>query len=971
MEKSSRAFITRALVEYIKGTFKIDDVYLRNLFSKAASSDQVASVLWSLFNICRSSNCFGDGAMSRLYDITVMIIREFPEKISFFPVFLEQADFERIGLKNVQASTPIWVKFDSFNSLKENPGGFSHLLFALFKSSPNDILSVCGRHMIDPNVLLYMTFDSINIIGIRKTVQICKLFPDEYVIMYIMNILKTRVSVSFLKVFEHYVESEGFSDTRMWSIFSKNVESFNKIIEYYMKTVQSFSVELSKPITKLTGENIEDCYSNSFKEARRGYNAAKSIMNGFIYFRLLLRIEDDKLFRKCIISLAKFDPCQNKEIALRVKRMIIDSLNSGIPDYELILLLSCHDDDNFFFYRISQCQDLPPYMYSSYLLPYLTLSDVGWQLSNEVFRNMQKMSIDERITIYQNFQAVQDSTPDLALMKAASMRKIRYLFKRLSSDSAERFSYKLSLLAIKAPTISAESFLQFIMTNGFNSKTLSRAMSCMSFYSLDVLLCHFVVAIEKRVITSGPNNINVSEWPTDISQFLGKLFSSHYSKLDIEGYLNIIYRGIGKQKMCYVCLFYNLISKMSKFQYRGNLTKSDFDEIVAIDIRSLSRLVKTDNDLAVSSKVEFLKRALGNDRIGLKIIQRLDSLREILPSSRHNDLGILEILDHIQYSIIGGIEAIDLSQMVETAQDLYNQGFSLTCAFHLARFSDINDFNSGIALSPQEMNNNLFSFFWACRIGDFHLLTNYYEGKKKEWESLKIEESRKMMVLMKLEQISQKNIEKVNEIRKKMEDESVNWFTQPHDYIHFIQYCIIPRCLFSQIDSAYSSIFIKNLMHFCRNINENELINAFLKSLHYVVCGATPEECLSFGIFLKKFMHIIHNRDEEKCFHEGLLAKAELLFSRKEITIMKNTILMLNSVVKYFPDNQNDAAKVLEFINNLGISENENTMLKRYKSMLQAKMNGHKTEENAPKIEMTKRMIKSPSVPLPIPPEFQ
>ena len=80
MEKSSRAFITRALVEYIKGTFKIDDVYLRNLFSKATSSDQVASVLWSLFNICRSSNCFGVMFIN-------LTIYYFQKKYPFFPFF--------------------------------------------------------------------------------------------------------------------------------------------------------------------------------------------------------------------------------------------------------------------------------------------------------------------------------------------------------------------------------------------------------------------------------------------------------------------------------------------------------------------------------------------------------------------------------------------------------------------------------------------------------------------------------------------------------------------------------------------------------------------------------------------------------------------------------------------------------------------------------------------------------------------
>jgi hypothetical protein len=236
-------------------------------------------------------------------------------------------------------------------------------------------------------------------------------------------------------------------------------------------------------------------------------------------------------------------------------------------------------------------------------------------------------------------------------------------------------------------------------------------------------------------------------------------------------------------------------------------------------------------------------------------------------------------------------------------------GFTIPAAFHIAKGS----LARLVKIAPAGIPPELFARFWTTTIGDFHLPTSQIELVRQRFEKRrqKTEDGAALSQLIAIQHGLSESLDQqqttIQNVRKRLRRQ--RWFRDRSVYPAFVKHCLVPRLLFSEIDSIFCAHFVFTVCHFC-DCELEHLNEEVVRCLHFLVFSATAGESRGIGIFLAKLLKFSEGRAEENRLHAEITRKMLLLLGRCEEFALSDALTVLDKMVKYYPSNNEHVAVI-------------------------------------------------------------
>lgn len=913
------------------------------------SEKQIMSLLWSFLSISKSASLFNENSTNLICMILYEIAEINSEFTNLLYITLDKVDLDRINVdnnlidkssfnKSLRLSNSKKFNITKYQYMEKNPEGFACLLLALMKNRANDLVQIIGEHNLDPDSVLLILIDLIGFKNAENTKKFYQMLP-QFDVNRTINMLVQKIDQNYMpghiQILFYLFDSEMIPIEKQIPILSHLSSVLEKLKSLLSDAAEKFCKYIRRPRTIIPGEPK---YSKDWLKMQKQYLDAHDILYKSPHFRIeFSTIEIDKIFKY-----AQYDPCSIPELAEYVTNYLANSLENDPNNFfkndtnmQLISILSCHCTSNKLIASMCQLEQIPAHVFVNFMLPSMSMSNCGWQLSEIIFNKMSSLfTFSERCQIYRRLDIVYNTIIDLRVLSASVAGKTANIMKRITTKNdkkidreGDEFSYKFSKLLIKAPHVVANALIKYIKDNIPTppAEVLIRVLCDSSRFTNDIILWRFTDAINdvkhetKSEFISLPESLTL--WPKFIGEFLGKFANKNFHSFDLKGYLYFILDGLKQDRISHVCLFSNLLTETTGIYYNGQMTSAD------IEIKSCESLSRINRSIESSSDIQQIQHDFKNilissdDNFALNILCLLDSMHlsmkfiELLPDISDAP----DRIDDIQFTFISLCEFME-SNNWKPKELITNCHFSYPSAFHISRTGneiDLNDEDdddeSYEPFIPMRIPVDLFTSFWKYGLKELHFPKLTFEKRLKSIEeSIQTanEETKNKLELIKFKiKSSMENQETKNlEIKKRLKLISQEWFDESLNadiYQNFVHSCIMKRIKISQEDSVYSSKFIYLICHTSYTFDFRKFVLEFLRIFHFYIFSSTVTEAKLFGIFMKKILKFIRRQgdyDEEAEIHGVLMEKVALLIERKEdFLVIANTVHMLNMIQKYFP----------------------------------------------------------------------
>ncbi|OHT16301.1 hypothetical protein TRFO_13314 [Tritrichomonas foetus] len=898
------------------------------------SKKRVASVIWVFYDLSKNENVFLRDTHLKLQTLIDHMAELSYKYKKLFYIILDRAD-TKIFSESVEMRKTIALKSQSryfitkYQNPKHHPEAFANLIVALLTRSehPEDLISIIGEFNIDPDTIFNILFEIIQKHKDSRFSSFFSIFPLEKILTFVFNGIAQEKHDFYFSILHNLLKNGKLKYEQLFNIIGRPFEVTSQNHFDLLTFTKVHSEDLKKVRTVLPGKTKEESYPSLFFERKRKYERFKEDLCNSIFFRLLAVSKpfDFYLYNQ----MSCFDPCMSKPIAVSLSNTLFEQFSKDPVSFlknelnlKYLCSLGCHCTNDHLITQICEYPELiPPFLYSNFLIPSISFSQKGNKLADDVYKCIIKYPMNIRSQIYQKFAKNQTILVDTLISTANAIRKMTFSLKVISLQNYEEYLGKMQKLFLMAPHIASEHLLNYLCSMKPPNDIPFLITSDLSYLSLDYLLLYICNSIENMNLSSNSSQ-NISEWPSDIALFFGKLFSHFYQHIDLAGYLSFIQKGLLKLKLPYLCLLRALITEMATVNYKGNLTDSD-SELRAGDylLHCYKRLEESDSNKA-TEREKYLRQLINIDQGSLKILSCLDQMS-------HNANIIHkgpEIYDKIRQTFLTMCDFLKLSTNTkfEISDLIENYHFSIPAVIHICRCNYIqlmkyaptnsqtylidNPQNDATLISGS-LSNELFGRFWAYNVNDFHVPTKKF-NEVKEQLSLKIKQITEVAlhdclveVRNSLEQSMEEQQNRVFIIRNELIGK--DWFSKnnyqtPSIYKEFLSQCVIPRILFSQMDAWYCALFIYSIAHYT-DFEMGYFLEEFSKYLHFIIFSATYEESLCIGYFLAKILKYNRERYEANSFHKKITEKFELLLCKNSETAIINTIVVLDQVKKDYP----------------------------------------------------------------------
>lgn len=926
---------------YIMGSSEINTVEINNIF-------------WTFFTLCKSVGIFCENAIIKMANLVSDFAAKKPELVPLVYLCLDVADSRRVAPgdfaifgKGFKASSEVGKSMPRYK-FQENPEGYSRLLCAFLQKPIPNLRDIVGEHNLNLDCVLNVFLDIVGAMDPPSLYQTLQLFPLEKVVKVLMQKIGKGYKPDFDDLLFYLFDSGVIPENQMDVMVKRLAKLMDQLWAWLDRATTEFCEELRKPITVWPGETKEDSYSDTYKERRANYRRAQMAVHRTPKFRYLL----SRLSIHEIRKMARFDPCSVPAVAEFVLAHLKEELERdrenflSVENMELLCMLSCHCRDNKFITTVAKLENVPPHIYSFFILPCLVVSDCAWQVSFLIKESLDRFTLPQKCQIFQKYAEAAEKIVDLRILTAKTAGATAKICKRLTEESAKLHALKVATLLLRAPHVVGPAIIQNFIDNNAPTDVPVAVLSRASSLGVEMILWTLMETIKQKRIPH-PNGTSISSWPQEIAVFMGRLISQRYQEIDLKGILSFIEIGLSQGKLEYVCLFGTLITQLTDVRYRGDLTKND------IELRSGSGLLRINRifasrDRELEEKTYMLKKTLSgsddDDTHALRILSYIDAMHNkwFLSRDLGKDDAVPDKLDKIRFVFLTCCELLDGSKL--SLRELVNQyGYSLPAALHLARGNSESETES---FSPPTIPPELFRIFWDCYMGDLHVpestFTKWEQKFDEEIAKCKPTDEEKQAELelrkAKLQMSKDEQLKRVEEMRKNLAESSNEWFDLekwPDIYVHFVEHCVLPRALISSLESIYCYKFIYTIANFSSSFNMEKLLEAIVKPIQLIPFAATHEELMSFGRFVRGLLKVIKNRQEERPFHDTILAETRLLLDRPERWALGNTVGFLVQLGKYFPKYPEHRTELLSMLDALDVPEDSDVglRLKKFKSL--------------------------------------
>lgn len=187
----------------------------------------------------------------------------------------------------------------------------------------------------------------------------------------------------------------------------------------------------------------------------------------------------------------------------------------------------------------------------------------------------------------------------------------------------------------------------------------------------------------------------------------------------------------------------------------------------------------------------------------------------------------------------------------------------------------------------QDISPQFYSTFWSLNLFDVQVPADAYDREilklKQQVEEMlqegshdnrkRRERERCESLAAKLKEEHRKQEEHRTRVRARLKSERENWFlarTSKNDAItKFLQLCVFPRSVFSQLDAVYCAKFV-HIMHLLRTPNFSTLLcfDRVFSDISYTVTCFSENEASRYGRFLCSMLEIVMKWYKDKDLYE-------------------------------------------------------------------------------------------------------
>ncbi|KAL3232455.1 hypothetical protein RNJ44_04371 [Nakaseomyces bracarensis] len=577
-----------------------------------------------------------------------------------------------------------------------------------------------------------------------------------------------------------------------------------------------------------------------------------------------------------------------------------------------------------------------------FLFPITGVLENDSVLSSEIYDVMKNFPFEKRYFMYN--EMLTKTSQDELLIKVGfnrAEREAKSTLKSLSTDNIESGSRKFSRLISSNPMATLVPIVKQIENYDKVSELIVYTTKFLNEFGYDTLQYVLLLRLTFNRPSVQDDGINQAMWVQRLAVFIAGLAKS-CPHMDISKLITYLIKTLHKGNDIAVTILKELISTVAGIRDLNHVSR-----LRLILINSGKPLEQYGQKLIFDTRNDNKNLAMNL----MKLFESQDAVTEIImllynlnlqTNSKQLHYKILSSrCDEMNTLLWSFIELVkhctnfeSFSKVVTPFEKLVNDmGVSTPWAFHIWReyYKELDEMNAEVSSIEAFQNVNfegvdfshldrgLFLSFWRLSLYHIQFDKSLYNMRKTEVENemLSAATSRKknqfnhqikdiMSSCITHEQIFRKT-------RDYLVENSKQWTTSlsRETYMNLIQYCLIPRIIFSPSDALFSSRFLTETfsMDVLFNIM-NTLIEA--KFLHSLVFSSTISEAGNLGIFfcdLLESLERIRTADQLSTnqvnllfkWHEIIVDEFIILVQEKNYMSIRNGIEFMRNMSELFP----------------------------------------------------------------------
>lgn len=577
-----------------------------------------------------------------------------------------------------------------------------------------------------------------------------------------------------------------------------------------------------------------------------------------------------------------------------------------------------------------------------FLFPIVGVLENDSVLSTEIYAIMKKFPFEKRFFMYN--EILTKTSQDELLIKVGfnkAEREAKSILKSLSTDNIETGSRKFSRVISSNPLATLVPIVKQIENYDKVSELIVYTTKFLNDFGYDVLQYVLLLRLTFNRPSVQGDGINQAMWVQRLAVFIAGLAKS-CPQMDISKLITYLIKTLHQGSDIAVSILKELISTVAGIRDLNHVSR-----LRLILINSGKPLERYGRKLIFDSRNENRTLAMNL----MKLFESQDAVSEIIMLLYH--LNLETNSKDLHYKILSSrcdemntllwsfIELVKhctdhntFAKYVIPFEKLVNEmNVSTPWAFHIWReyYKELDEMSAEVSnietfesvnfegVDFKNLNRDLFLSFWRLSLYHLQFDRSLYDARKLDVENeLKIAETtrKKNQCSNEIKDIMSSCIIHEQIFKKTREfliENGKIWTADisKDTYVSLIQYCLVPRIIFSPADALFTSRFL--IETFTKDILFNimeTLVDA--RFLHSLVFSSTISEAGNLGIF---FSDLLENLEKYRIenqlssdqvntlfhWHEIIVDEFIILIQEKNYMSIRNGIEFMRNISESFP----------------------------------------------------------------------
>ncbi|CDO92023.1 unnamed protein product [Kluyveromyces dobzhanskii CBS 2104] len=601
--------------------------------------------------------------------------------------------------------------------------------------------------------------------------------------------------------------------------------------------------------------------------------------------------------------------------------------------------------------------------YRKFMLPILGLIEDEQFVANAIYSVMKHFSFEKRYFMYNELsKKIAEDDIHVRLQFNKYQKRARSLLKSLSIDNITFKCRDVANYVSCNPLSTLPSILKQIENYDKVSELIVLSAEFFSEFAYDTLQYVLLTQLASERPTLQDDGITPKMWISRLSLFVAGL-AKGCPKMDMSNIFVFLIKNLYKDPSLTLAILKELITQVAGIQ---PLYEVNWNTLLMINSGSFLKEMGRNLILDFREKYHHRSKAIINYLVELNAVSEMIimltnlNLKTQTENNVHYKIlstkcdesntllwSFIEMLKHVlseeqfKSNVLPFNVLIEQYQFpVEWAFDIWRDYFDAKLVRSEVDAEEIKTilYNTNFSGIPVEkIEKKLLIDFWCLSLYDIRLEDDLYkkqqiihEDKRKSTNVLK-ERHKLLSVVQTIKSDLSLHKSIIKKTRDLIETSKQVWFPQfsPERIATFLQYCVVPRLIFSPFDAIFCATFItetftmQEVIEILKQLSSSNILGTLLFS-------STVNESSNIATFLKDIVSKIENWRRNTTFNEDSTTKIVLLelyyqlteqltFALQETNYMsiRNTIQFFNFVSEVFPVVSEHLEMVLDTLDNL------------------------------------------------------